>query len=202
MDNYTNIIDGFHLVTNKPIDDRFVYATLTDLKNADERLLYDGIHASVIATNDRGDYEWYHDNEADINTGKWRKVESGGKGKYFTKTIKSTDWNATTKQVILDIDPINKDSIVLVQPVKENKEDWVDNDILVPELLKDEGQLGFICETIPSKDITVNIAVWDGENTEGGSIGAWTSVTLPSEISINNLKSVYSPNNPGFNKVF
>ena len=70
------ILDNFNYQGSKPLDGRTTYATIADMKNKPESVLYNGCTAYVEATEKY--YTFNSNNTVDPNLGKWREFETGG----------------------------------------------------------------------------------------------------------------------------
>lgn len=75
--------DNFKYLGKKPIDDRMLYSTLSEMVSIPETSLYEGCKAYVIATGK--EYQYKSGNTVDANTGKWRSTEVDLSG-YYNKS--------------------------------------------------------------------------------------------------------------------
>lgn len=73
-----SVADNFSYKGGKPLDARFQYATVADMKNATVSDLYDGCLGYVKAT--KKYYTFDSTNTTDPDTGKWAELETGGGG--------------------------------------------------------------------------------------------------------------------------
>lgn len=76
------ILDNFNYQGSKPLDGRTTYATIADMKNKPESVLYNGCTAYVEATEKY--YTFNSNNTVDPNLGKWREFETGETYSDFT----------------------------------------------------------------------------------------------------------------------
>ena len=71
-----NVADNFNYQGAKPLDARFQYTSVANMKAATESSLYNGCMAYV--TENKKYYTFDSSNSSDATTGKWREFESGG----------------------------------------------------------------------------------------------------------------------------
>ena len=92
------LADGFSYSGQKPLDARFQFDSVANMKATAESALYDGCLAYVTAN--KTYYTFDSTNTTDSTTGKWRELETGGGGggsseipEYETFPTPSAEWN-------------------------------------------------------------------------------------------------------------
>lgn len=113
--------DNFKYLGKKPIDDRMLYSTLSEMVSIPETSLYEGCKAYVIATGK--EYQYKSGNTVDLNTGKWRNTETD-LSQYYTKS--ETDNLLSGKVDKVDTMPTANSSNVgkIIQYAGETTQDY------------------------------------------------------------------------------
>ena len=166
-----NVADNFSYKGAKPLDARFQYATVADMKNTTTSDLYDGCWGYVKAN--KTYYSYDSTNSVDPTTGKWREFEGGGGA--------SLPAGGTTGQSLVKHSNTDED----VEWFDVNKtieyEDFED----LSQADKDNGTAYFIPDASIVSNITVMGNRFDKANiytTTERMIGSWLGKPLYQKI--------------------
>lgn len=100
--------ENFSLLNSSPLDGRLLYNSIEEMKSMEDYMLYSGIIATVKGSNKT--YQWFPDNTATVELGKWREYNGGGSSTDEKVKLTSTSTNAKYLSDFIDNSTIEMDA--------------------------------------------------------------------------------------------
>ena len=169
--------DNFNYQGAKPLDSRVQFTSVANMKAYPDASLYNGCIAYV--TDVKKNYQYDSSNTVDIDTGRWRELETGGgggtgSGIIIDATLTAANWdNGTKQQTVTFTGYTSSMGGVIGVPTSATSTQKSAYETAKINVVSVSGtSFTFECTTIPSVDLPVTLYAGGGSGGGGGSVPA------------------------------